>query len=147
MFKSFIRRSETGIFEAIFDESRKIHKISRCLHCHNSIGLVVTLQRHIIYKYFIYLFSIAINKMLQWAIFIAKNALQCTHKCSRFSSCVAILCVYDERRARCKSRDISPDIPMWLKNGVSSHSYIGHWQHEWKFRCFQLTRWNIFCIY
>ena len=36
------------------------------------------------------------------------------------------MCVYDERRARCKSPDISPDIPMWLKNGVSSHSYIGH---------------------
>ena len=36
------------------------------------------------------------------------------------------MCVYDERSARCESRDISADIPMWLKNGVSSHSYIGH---------------------
>ena len=40
---------------------------------------------------------------------------------------VGILCVYDERPTRCKSRDTCPDIIMWLKNGVSSHSYIGHW--------------------
>ena len=36
-------------------------------------------------------------------------------------------CVYDEWCTRCKSRDTCPDIPVWLKNGVSSHSYIGHW--------------------
>ena len=35
--------------------------------------------------------------------------------------------VYDEWCTRCKSRDTCPDIPVWLKNGVSSHSYIGHW--------------------
>ena len=54
-------------------------------------------------------------------------ALQDTYKCSGFSSCVAILCVYDERRTRCKSRDSCHDIPIWLKNEVSSHSYIDHW--------------------
>ena len=55
-----------------------------------------------------------------------KYALQCTDKCSGFSSCIAILCVYDERRTRCKSRDACPDIPIWLTNEVSSHSNIGH---------------------
>ena len=60
---SFIRHSETGIVKAIFDEFHNFHKISRYLHGHNSIGLVLTLQKHSIYKYFIYLFSIAINKM------------------------------------------------------------------------------------
>ena len=38
-----------------------------------------------------------------------------------------LFCVYDEWRTRCKSRDIYPDIPVWLKNGVSSHSYTGHY--------------------
>ena len=57
---------------------------------------------------------------------LTKYVLKCTYKCSGSSSCVAILCAYDERRLRCKSRDTCPDIPMWLKNGVSSHSYIGH---------------------
>ena len=37
--------SEQGIFDAIFDEFRN-----------NSIGIVSTLQKHIIYKYFIYIF-------------------------------------------------------------------------------------------
>ena len=36
-------------------------------------------------------------------------------------------CVYYEWCTRCKSRDTCPDIPVWLKNEVSSHSYIGHW--------------------
>ena len=49
------------------------------------------------------------------------------YKCSGFSSCVAILCLYDERRTRCKSHDTCQDIPIWLKNEVSSHSKIGHW--------------------
>ena len=51
-----------------------------------------------------------------------KYALQCTYKCSGFSSCVTILCMYDERGTRCKSHDTCPDIPIWLKNEVSSHS-------------------------
>ena len=56
-----------------------------------------------------------------------KYALQDIYKCSSFSRCVAILCVYDERRTRCKSHGTCYDIPIWLKNEVSSHSYIGHW--------------------
>ena len=28
--------------------------------------------------------------------------------------------------SNCKSHDTCPDIPVWLKNGVSSLSYIGH---------------------
>ena len=50
------------------------------------------------------------------------------------------LCVYDERRARYRSRDISPDIPMWLKNGVSSHSYIGHCAKAAKKKRLKLTK-------
>ena len=46
--------------------------------------------------------------------------------CSGLSSCVTILRVYHERRTRSKSRDTRHDIPIWLKNEVSSHSYIGH---------------------
>ena len=34
--------------------------------------------------------------------------------------------MYDERRTRCKSGDTCHDLPIWLKNEVSSHSYIGH---------------------
>ena len=34
--------------------------------------------------------------------------------------------MYNERRTRRKSRDICHDIPLWLKNEVSSHSNIGH---------------------
>ena len=43
---SFIRQSEIGIVEAIFDNFRNFHKIGRYLHGHNSIGLVLTLQKH-----------------------------------------------------------------------------------------------------
>ena len=43
-----------------------------------------------------------------------------------FTSCIAILSVYDKRRTRRKSHDTCHDIPIWLKNEVSSHSYIGH---------------------
>ena len=35
-------------------------------------------------------------------------------------------CVYDEWRIRCKSHDTCPDIPIWLKNGDTSHYNIGH---------------------
>ena len=55
-----------------------------------------------------------------------KYVLQGIYECSGFSSCGAILCLYDERRTRCKSCDTCHDIPIWLKNEVSSHSNIGH---------------------
>ena len=45
-------------------------------------------------------FSIVINMMYQQAIFTTKYALQDIYECSGFSSCVAILCVYDESRSR-----------------------------------------------
>ena len=35
---SFIRQSEIGIVEAIFDNFGNFHKIGRYLHGHNSIG-------------------------------------------------------------------------------------------------------------
>ena len=44
----------------------------------------------------------------------------------QFLTAASPFCVYDEWCTRCKSRDTCPDIPVWLKNGVSSHSYIGH---------------------
>ena len=44
---SFICCSERVIVEAIFDEFRNFHKISRYLHGHNYIGLVLTLQKHV----------------------------------------------------------------------------------------------------
>ena len=37
---SFIRHSEKGIVEAIFDDFRNFQNIGRYLHSHNSIGLV-----------------------------------------------------------------------------------------------------------
>ena len=62
---SFIRRSERGIFEAIFANFRNFLKIGRYLHGHNSIGLVFTLQKHSIQQYFIYVFLIVINNIYQ----------------------------------------------------------------------------------
>ena len=59
--RSFIRCSERGVVEAIFYEFHNFRKIIRYLHGHNYMGLVLTMQKHIIYKYFIYLISIAIT--------------------------------------------------------------------------------------
>ena len=49
--------------------------------------------------------------------------------------------MYDERHTRCKSHDTCPDIPIWLKNEVSSHTNIGHcmffndsWEFQWSRR-------------
>ena len=49
---------------------------------------------------------------------------ECTYKCRGLTSCIAIFSVYDndKRRTRRKSHDICHDIPIWLKNEVSSHS-------------------------
>ena len=66
----FIRHSERGIVEAIFYDFCTFHKIGRYLHGNNSIGLVLTLQKHF--------FSIVINKMYQKVIFSTKDALQYT---------------------------------------------------------------------
>ena len=68
--------------------------------------------------------------MYQYAIFTTKYTLQDIYKRSGFSSCIAILCVCDERPTRCKTRCTCHDIPVWLKNEVSSHSYIGHWSKD-----------------
>ena len=46
MFEVFFRRSERGIYEAIFDDFRNFHKIGQYLHGHNLIGLILTLQKH-----------------------------------------------------------------------------------------------------
>ena len=43
-----------------------------------------------------------------------------------FLEAVSLFCVQYEWRTRYKSGDTCPDIPIWLKNGVSSHSNIGH---------------------
>ena len=44
----------------------------------------------------------------------------------QFLTAASPFCVYDEWCTRCKSGDTCPDIPVWMKNGVASHSYIGH---------------------
>ena len=43
---SFLRRSESGIVEAIFDDFRNFHKIGWYLQGHNLIWLILTLQKH-----------------------------------------------------------------------------------------------------
>ena len=43
---SFFRCSERGIVEAIFDNYRNFHQIGGYLHGHNSIGLILTLQKN-----------------------------------------------------------------------------------------------------
>ena len=43
-----------------------------------------------------------------------------------FLKAASQFCVYNEWRTRCKSCDTCRDIAVWLKNGVPSHSYIGH---------------------
>ena len=42
--------------DAIFDEFHKFHKIRGYLYGHISIGLVLTLQIRVLYRYFMYLF-------------------------------------------------------------------------------------------
>ena len=48
-FTSFLTNigySERGIVEAIFDNFHNFNKIGQYLHGHNSIGLVLKLQKH-----------------------------------------------------------------------------------------------------
>ena len=70
-----------------------MHIISQCLHGHNSIGLVVTLQKHIIYKYFIYLFSIAVNKMCNER-YLLRSTLFNVPKNAAVSQAASPFCVY-----------------------------------------------------
>ena len=64
--------------------------------------------------------------MQQSGIDMVKYALECSFKMQQYLKAASPFCVYDEWRIRCMSRDTCPDIPVWLKNGVSRHSYISH---------------------
>ena len=96
MFEAlFVKCSEQGIVKAIIDDFRNFHKISGYLQGHNSIGLVLTLQKRIIFQYCIYLFSIAINKIeCSYERYLQRSTLFKVHvNAAVTQGCVAILCI------------------------------------------------------